>query len=320
MSAAIPMKNIVVTGASGTLGARVLAQFAGRPDVRVLALLREQSRIRESYANVQFQRVDFFNRSTLASLLREFHPDTVIHCAASGVQFPRPQWFDLVRFNIDVSIHLCECVSAIPDCRVIFISTGLAYRETGHPLREKDALDTLHPYGASKAAADMLVRSAASEFGVPLTIFRPFSFTGLSDDGNRLFPCLLRAALEGREFPLSPGEQCRDHCAVDDVAAAITTAALSPWCEPMRVFNLGSGQAIPLRTLVEDVVAQLGIHVRLKFGERPYARFEPMHLVADTARVRQSLGWEARTSLAYAVWELARASFPNLAVNKPDRS
>ena len=107
---------------------------------------------------------------------------------------------------------------------------------------------------------------------------------------------------------------------MDDVAAAITTAALSPWCEPMRVFNLGSGQAIPLRTLVEDVVAQLGIHVRLKFGERPYARFEPMHLVADTARVRQSLGWEARTSLAYAVWELARASFPNLAVNKPDRS
>ena len=314
------MNNIVVTGASGTLGARVLAQFAGRPDVRVLALLREGSRVREAYENVRFERVDFFNRSALAAILREFHPDTVIHCAASGVQFPRPQWFDLVRFNIDVSIHLCECVAAIPGCRFIFISTGLAYRETGRPLREDDALDTLHPYGASKAAADTLVRSAASEFGVPLTIFRPFSFTGLSDDGNRLFPCLLRAAIEGREFPLSPGEQCRDHCAVDDVAAAITGAALNPWCEPLRVINLGSGKAISLRALVEDVVAQLGIDARLIFGARPYAAFEPMHLVADIGQARQLLGWESRTSLAYAVWQLAKSSFPLLTVKEPRRS
>ena len=319
MTQPTPIKNIVLTGASGTLGARVLAQFSGRTDVRVLALLREGSRIREEYEGVCFRRVDFFDRVALAAILREFHPDCVVHCAASGVQFPRPQWFDLLRFNIDVSIHLCECVAAIPGCHFVFISTGLAYRETGRPLRETDALDTLHPYGASKAAADMLVRSAAGEFGVPLTVFRPFSFSGISDDGNRLFPALLRAAQEGTELRLSPGEQCRDHCAVDDVASAIVTASLDDQRTPLRVFNLGSGREIQLRALVEEIVGQLGLRVQLSFGARPYANYEPMHLVADIARVRTSLNWEPRTSLAYAIWQLAQTSFPGLTVREPSR-
>lgn len=317
MSELLTAKRIVVTGASGTLGARVLAQLAGRRDVQVLALLRKSSRIREEYDGMRFTRVDFFDRDALAAILREFHPDCVIHCAASGVQFPRPQWFELLRFNIDVSIHLCECVAAIPGCRFVFISTGLAYRPTGHPLRESDALDTLHPYGASKAAADMLVRSAAGEFGVPLTIFRPFSFTGIADDGNRLFPAILRAALEGTELRLSPGEQFRDHCAVDDVALAIVTAALDEQVDRERIFNLGSGREIRLRALVEEVVEQLGLRVTLHFGARPYASFEPMHLVADISHAREALCWEPRTPLVRAVWELARTSFPALNVREP---
>jgi len=317
MSQSPSIKRIVVTGASGTLGARVLAQFAGRRDVQVLALLRETSRIREEYDGMRFVRVDFFDRGALAEILSEFRPDCVIHCAASGVQFPRPQWFELLRFNIDVSIHLCECVAANPGCRLIFIGTGLAYRETGRPLRETDALDTLHPYGASKAAADMLVRSAAREFGVPLTIFRPFSFTGIADDGNRLFPALLRAAQDGTELRLSPGEQCRDHCAVDDVARAIVAAALDEQSDPFRIFNLGSGREIRLRDLVEEIVEQLGLRVTLHFGARPYAAFEPMHLVADIAHVRDALCWEPRTPLVRAVWELARTSFPMLDVREP---
>jgi len=315
-----PLQKIVVTGASGTLGSRILDQFAGCPNTQVLALLRKESRIRQEYENVRFERVDFFDRATLAETIRAFRPDTLIHCAASGVQFPRPQWFDMLRFNIDVSIHLCECIAAIPQCHLIFISTGLAYRETGGPLRESDALDTCHPYGASKAAGDMLVRAAASEFGVPLTVFRPFSFTGLADDGNRLFPSLLRAAMSGTPLELSPGDQVRDHCAVDDVAHAIARAALDERREPLRIFNLGSGSTVTLRALVEEVVETLQIPVQLQFGARPYARFEPMHLVADASHARECLGWSPRISLPHAVWQLANASFPLLNLRQPPQS
>jgi nucleoside-diphosphate-sugar epimerase len=204
-------------------------------------------------------------------------------------------------------------------CRFVFVSSGIAYREAARPLSESDPLDTEQPYGASKAAADILLRSAAAEFGVPLTILRPFSFTGVGDDGTRLFPSMLRAATTSQPFELSPGDQVRDHCAGQDIASGILAAALQDEAQNLRstIYNLGSGRSTTLRLLLGDVVEQLNLKVDLRFGARGYAPFEPMFLVADNAHARRELGWEPRQNLAYAIWQLARASFPSLKLKEP---
>ena len=101
------------------------------------------------------------------------------------------------------------------------MSTGLVYGEQSRPCREGDPIDTLHPYGASKAAADCLLRAGAERLKRHLTVLRPFSFTGLHDGGDRLFPSLLRSALKGEPFSMSAGTQIRDFCAVQDVAEAV---------------------------------------------------------------------------------------------------
>jgi nucleoside-diphosphate-sugar epimerase len=308
--------RILLTGSSGTLGHHLLQLLTERPGTRVRALLRIGSRQPEPTAGVEFVRVNFFNPAALAATVQRFQPTCVIHCAASGMQFPKPEWFDLVRFNVDVSLSLCEIVSYIPGCRFIYVGTGLAYREQGRrPLRESDPLDTPHPYGASKAAADILMRSAAAEFGVPLTVVRPFSFTGEGDDRTRIFPSLLRAAAEGVPLDLSPGDQVRDHCAGRDIAAGILAAAER--VETAGIYNLGSGYTASLRQLLESVVEQLGLTVELRFGARGYAPFEPMHLVADITHARRELDWQPRQNLAFAVWQLAQASFPTLRLKQP---
>ena len=310
--------RFVVTGTSGTLGSRVIEQLARREGAKVLALLREGSQIRTRREGIEYRRIDFFDREACRRALREFEPECMIHCAASGVQIPKPRWFELIRFNVDTTIHLCECVAQQRDCRFVFLSTGLAYRETGRALKEEDALDTRHPYGASKAAADLLMRAAAAEFGVPLTVLRPFSFTGINDDGKRLFPSLLRAARDGTTVDLSAGTQVRDHCAVDDVAAGVVKAADRGTRTP-AVFNMGSGRETPVREMVEEVLDELELKVKVRWGGREFSPFEPMHLVADVTRAWEGLKWEARTSLAYAIWDLARVSFPDLKVRKPKK-
>jgi nucleoside-diphosphate-sugar epimerase len=311
--------RLVVTGASGTLGRNIIAEVLGWNQVAVLALVRAHSKTVPMPPNVIIREVDFDDRSQVESVLRQFNPTCVVHCAASGMQFRRPAWFEMVRFNVDVSLNLCESVSRIPGCRFIFISTGLAYRDQGRPLREDDALDTQHPYGASKAAADILIRSAAAEFGVPLTVFRPFSFSGLGDNTSRLFPSLLRAAAAREPFHMTSGDQVRDHCAVTDIAHGVSRSILmDAWAgEGGRVFNLGSGRNLPLRALVEGVAAELELPVELHFGERLLNKFEPKHLVADTSRAQAELGWSPRVNFAYAVWQLAHESFPNLKLKQP---
>lgn len=312
-----PTHRVLLTGASGTLGRNFLDAVEGRPDVIVLAALREGSRTPRLSPAVEVARIETFDRPNLQALTRAFRPTAVVHCAATGMEFPQTRWFDLIRFNVDVTITLCECAAEIPACQFIFVSTGLAYRAQGRPLVEDDCLDTLHPYGASKAAADLLVRSAAAEFAVPLTVLRPFGFTGPGDDRNRLFPTLLRAAASRQPVALSAGTQVRDHCSARDIAAGIVRAMEVHPGSGARVYNLGSGREEPIRTLVEGVRDELDLAVDLRFGERPLGRFEPVHLVADTRRVADELGWRPRHNLAHAVWQLAQESFPGLSVREP---
>ncbi len=311
--------RLIVTGTTGTLGRNLLEQVAGWPGTKILALLRPDSEPQKKYGQVQYRHVDYFDRSEVAGVVKEFQPTSLVHCAASGMRFPRPEWFDLIRFNVDTSLHLCESVSKIPGCQFVYISTGLSYRDQGRPLAECDPLDTEHPYGASKAAADMLMRAAAAEFGVPMIVLRPFSFSGTGDNSTRLFPSLLRAAAEKRPFNLSPGDQIRDHCAAGDVARGIKQALLlrEELEADTQVFNLGSGSTAPLRTLVEDVADQIGLNVQLNFGARDYARFEPKYLAADISRAGALLNWRPRINFAHAIWELARESFPSLKLKKP---
>lgn len=311
--------RLVITGITGTLGRNLLEELRGWSQCKILALVRPSSRLAKELGEVSHRRIDFFDKDAITAVLTEFQPTCVVHCAASGMEFRRPVWFDMVRFNVDVSLNLCESVSHIAGCRFAYISTGLAYRDQGRALREDDALDTQHPYGASKAAADILVRSAAAEFGVPLTVFRPFSFSGLGDSSSRLFPSLLRAALAKQPFPMTAGDQVRDHCAASDIAHAIAQSIQhGPEAgQAARIFNLGSGSSEPLRPLIERVVQELGLEVSLQFGARSLSQFEPRHLVADIAAAQAGLNWRSRHNFAFAIWQLARESFPALEVRRP---
>jgi nucleoside-diphosphate-sugar epimerase len=309
--------RVMVTGVSGPLGHHILLQLGKTPGTGVLALHRPESKL-TPLEGIRYAAVDFFDQDQLAAVAEKFAPDAIVHCAAAGTSLPKLQWFDLVRFNIEASLNLCEIAARNGPCRFVYVSTALAYRPKDAPLVETDPLDTLHPYGASKAAAESIIRSAAHEFGAPLTIVRPFSFTGVGDNRSRLFPSLLRAAGTGEPMALTSGLQVRDHCSARDMARGILATLDRPAHRgEADIYNLGSGETVRLRDLLEDLVAELGLRVTLNFGARPHNPVEPMFLVADATRAHRELGWKPVHHLAHAVWQLSRASFPELKLSEP---
>jgi nucleoside-diphosphate-sugar epimerase len=310
--------RILLTGASGTLGRNFLELSGNDPNLEILVLLRQESRFHSKYASAREVRVDLWDREGVARIVANFKPATIIHCAATGMEFPKTEWFDLIRFNVDFTVNLCESAALSGGSHFIFIGTGLAYKSIPRPLNEADPLDTRHPYGASKAAADLLVRSAAVEFGLPLTVLRPFSFTGIGDDRSRLFPSILRAASTGVPIELTSGVQSRDHISARDVASAIHAAFRNvPSPEKPKVFNIGGGSSATVREMVEGVVAELDIPVKLRFGAKAEGRFEPSHLVADASLAKNELNWFPSQRLSHAVWELSKESFPELKLDEP---
>lgn len=314
------LERVLVTGASGTLGYNVVRHLGQKqPGMKLHILMRSANPdLFADLTNVTLEQLDITDSSKLSRAVTAFQPNAIIHCAASGVRPSNIGYFDVVDLNVAATMQLFRASCEIDRCHFIHISTGLVYESQDRPCHEGDPVNTLHPYGASKAAADCLLRAGAERLGRHLTIMRPFSFTGLHDGGDRLFPSLLRSALERRPLAMSSGTQLRDFCAVQDVVEAIALI-LEEGEQPSRdIFNVGSGLSISLGRIVHSVARQLELDVDIQLGARPFHPLEPAHLVADISRA-QSLGWRPRTNLAYAVWQLARTQFPDLAVTEPEQ-
>ncbi len=314
------LDRVLVTGASGTLGYNIVRHLGVKqPGTKLLVLMRTlDETLFADLPNAHLRQVDLADTGSLRKAVTEFQPNAIVHCAASGVRPSKISYFEFVDLNVSATLQLFQASCDVEGCHFIQISTGLVYGSQERPCREGDPVNTLHPYGASKAAADCLLRAGAERLGRHLTIVRPFSFTGLHDGGDRLFPSLLRAAREGRPFGMSAGTQLRDFCAVQDVVEAITLI-LEEGDQPSRdIFNVGSGLSISLGRIVQSVVRQLELNVDIRLGERPFHALEPNQLVADLSRT-QALGWRPRVNLAYAVWELARSKFPDLVVTEPEK-
>lgn len=314
------LERVLITGASGTLGYNIVRHLGlQHPGTSIRLLMRRPDPVLfADLANVSIEQVDIEDTPSLTQAVLESQPAAIIHCAASGVRPSKIGWFDLIRLNVSATIALFEASCDIEHCHFIHISTGLVYANQDRPCREGDPIDTLHPYGASKAAADCVLRAGAERLKRHLTVLRPFSFTGLHDGGDRLFPSLLRCAQKGEPFSMSAGTQIRDFCAVQDVAEAVCLVLEQGTLPGRDVFNIGSGLSISLRGIVGSVCRQLGLDVELHLGERQFHPYEPMNLVADIHLAR-SLGWQPRTNLAYAVWQLAQSQFPELQVTKPEQ-
>jgi len=318
MAARLP-RRILLTGGTGSLGRAILEFLVDHRGSRVLALRRRGGRRLPELPSVREHTVNFASPASLANAFASFRPDAVIHAAATGMEIPRPPLLTLVDANVMLPLRLLQAASRIRGLHFVMVGTGLAYRDQGRPLREEDPLGTVHPYAATKAAADLLLRSAAPALGVRLTVLRPFSFTGPGDEGTRLFPSILRAAEVGKRISLTGGRQVRDFLSSRDVAAGVLAALRHPPASPAKpaVYNLGSGQALALRQVISKVVRQLGLHVKLGFGERTTDPREPPFLVADIRQAVRDLDWGPREGLAHAVWRLARSSFPGLELREP---
>lgn len=315
-------KKILLTGSTGTLGYNILKLLADSPDHQIIAPIRSRNpKLAEFSDRVEFIDNELTDTAHTAQIFERAKPDVIVHCAASGLRIPKGSWFDLMQFNVETTMRLFQM-----NCRFdhnshfIYISTGLVYREQARPLQESDPIETLHPYGASKAAADSMLQAAAAEFKRSLTILRPFAFTGPHDAGGRLFPAILNAAAKGESLPMTSGLQIRDFCAVGDIARAVLLCLDKPQTSLIEKYNLGSGESRPLRELVESVCSELDLKVNFRFGALSMHEYEPKHLVANITHAREVLRWKPHIRLAYAVSRLAKEIAPHLELREVEKT
>lgn len=294
-------RRILVTGATGLVGGWLTrALLDGGADV--VALVRDW--VPESeliggglLGRVTVVRGDVCDQALLERMLGEYEIVTVIHLAAQTI-VPIANRASISTFetNIAGTWRLLEACRRSPTVRQILLaSSDKAYGESEKlPYLETTPLDAIHPYDVSKACGDLIGRSYARTWGLPVAITRCGNFFGGGDlNWNRLLPGTIRSVLRGeRPVIRSDGKPVRDYIYVEDAASAYLALAEKLAEIPAlagEAFNFSNETRLSARSLVDHILRLMGSKLDpIVLNE---ATNEIPNQYLDAGKARTQLGW-----------------------------
>jgi UDP-glucose 4-epimerase len=289
--------RVLLTGATGFLGSAVLRKLLADGSHAVAVLIRPGSdcwRIADLLDRVTPLEGTLETLSVAAPALAAFAPEGVVHLAWAGVSNRVRNDPDQTN-NVPSSLQLLRLAHRAGARHWIGLGSQAEYGPHPGPIREDAATRPTTLYGVTKLCCCLLTEQLCAVLGMRFVWLRLFSCYGPGDHPHWMIPNLIRHLLRGERPSLTAGAQQWDYLYVAEAAEAICRAALSP--RAAGIYNLGSGNAQPLRTIVERIRDAIDPQLPLGFGEVPYRPDQVMHLQADIERLRQDLGWFPRISL-----------------------
>lgn len=293
------MADVLVTGATGLLGSRVVPSLA--ESHRVWALVRE---VPEDGPPDVCWVVHDLRRPTLPADLPA-RMDAVVHLAQAREfrEFPA-RAPDTFRVNVASTALLLDFAVRTGARRFVLASTGGVYDPGPDPHHEDEPtrLDACPSfYVASKLAGEALTWAYKEHMGV--CVLRPFFIYGHGQDESMLLPRLVGRIRARESIVLDGSDGMRfNPVHVSDAARAVI-AALE--LQGSAVVNVAGPQVLSLREAVTELGAQLG--ARPQVTVRPSAL--PVDFVADTTRMAALLV-PPQVTLAEGARELCSRELP----------
>ncbi len=297
---------VLVTGAQGFVGSW-LTQRLLDSGARVVALDRDQPAqtrfdIEGLGARCDLVKADLADYDSLVRVVNEFGVRVVFHLAAQtivGTANRSP--LGTFEANVRGTYNLLEACRALATDgqgvdAIVVASSDKAYGEHEQlPYREDFPLQPSYPYDVSKACTDLIARSYATTYELPVAVTRLANVYGGGDfNFSRLVPDTARSLIEGRSPVIrSDGSPERDYIYAEDAVDAYLTIASSLEREELRgrAWNAGAGTPFPVLDVVERMVRVSGSDLSPDIqGEgTPHGEIDRQYL--DSTAIREELGW-----------------------------
>lgn len=302
------MAKILVTGGAGYIGShtRYFLEKRGHTVVVVDNLSRGY---RVAVPPAILRVADTRDKQQIAEILKSESIEAVIHFAAyisvgESTQLPELYFAN----NVGGSLALFEAMLESGVNRLVFSSTAAAYGVPKTvPIPETEAIAPINPYGESKVMVETILEWLDRYRAFRSIRLRYFNACGSEpsaglgerhDPETHLIPLLLKAVQSGKpvtlfgdDYPTEDGTCIRDYIHVSDLAEAHIHAVESLLNGgPSDVFNVGTGDGHSVKQVVEAVERVTGKPVPFSMG--PRREGDPPSLVADSSKLRSSLGWK----------------------------
>ncbi|HEY1308916.1 MAG TPA: GDP-mannose 4,6-dehydratase [Vicinamibacterales bacterium] len=290
---------VLVTGASGFAGGHLLQHLAS-PDT-VVAWSRSTPP-RELAQLARWRRVDLLDRDDVRHAIASLRPSHIYHCA--GVPHVAESWLDTSRAlegNVLATENLLDALRRAEVAgRVLLPGSSAVYATSNELLAEDHPLSPASPYALSKLAQEELARRAFREDGIEIVITRSFNHTGPRQSGAFAAPSIARqiaiieAGLVEPVIRVGNLDARRDLTDVRDVVSAYV--ALMRAGVAGSVYNVASGVARTIRSLLEALVARSKVAVRVEMDPSRIRPNDVPMLAGDYTRLTLATGWRPSIS------------------------
>ena len=313
-------RAVLITGASGFVGAALVVRLCGRADVSVTAASRN---INHSLpVGVKYLHLTDLEADHVVIPLDGI--DTIVHCAAR-VHVMSEQALDPVlefrKVNVHATLNLARQAAVAGVRRFVFISSIKVNGEAtvaGGSFYPSDLPAPEDPYAISKLEAEHGLMQLAHETGMEVVVIRPPLIYGPGVKGN--FASLIKLLSKGLPLPLGAIHNKRSLVGIDNLVDLIIRCIDHP-AAANQVFLAGDGEDLSTAELLRSVAEAMGRPARLipvpvsllslgatLLGKQEVARRLLGSLQVDISKAREVLGWEPPVSVKEGLRRCVRDS------------
>lgn len=277
------MKRVLVTGGTGFIGEAAVKLLQERGfEIHLVGRKAPKDR------GLAFYNADLLAPADVRAVVALIKPSHLLHLAWYAE--PGLYWRSLKNLNwVAASLHLVQAFTEAGGTRAVVAGSCAEY-EWGSPRfhERQSACIPATLYGAAKDGLRRVLEPYAPIAGLSFAWGRVFYLYGPGESSGRLVRDAITQLFAGERFPTSEGRQMRDFLHISDAAAAFVALLDSLVEGPV---NIGSGNAVSVRALLETLAAIVGRSELLGFGERPLSPTEPLIIEADTRRLTDEVGF-----------------------------
>jgi UDP-glucose 4-epimerase len=304
--------NVLVVGGAGYIGSHAVNRLLAAGH-QVLVYDNLSQGHRQAIPAESLIIGDVLDERQLTDTLRAGKVDAVMHFAAftavgESVSDPEKYYHN----NVQGSLALLRAMRQSGVEKIVFSSTTATYGVPKTvPISEEEEQRPINPYGFAKLVVEQALADYAAAYGLGYAALRYFNAAGAHEGGmigedhnpeSHLIPLVLQVALGqrskivifGQDYPTPDGSCVRDYIHVDDLADAHLRALERLEAGKGLKLNLGSGQGISVRQLIEACRRETGHSIPEELGDRRPG--DPPELVANSTLARRILDWEPKRS------------------------
>ena len=302
-------KNVLITGATGLVGghlAEKLVEMGSNVHITYRSFNPKSyftgKKLNEKVVSAVCDIKDF-NR--VFDIVAKYEIEHIFHVAAQPIvdtAYINPR--ETFESNIMGTVNILEASRRSPKIKgVVVASSDKAYGKKCSNAKENEPMAGDHPYDVSKSCADLIARTYAKTYDLPVAVSRFGNIYGPGDfNFNRIMPGIMKAILKNETLEVrSDGKFIRDYVYVKDVADGYVILMENMDKAKGEAFNFSTGYNFSVVEMIKKVEKILNKKCKHKIlnVQKNEIPFQSLNF----EKAKKVLGWKSRYAFEEGIVE-----------------